>query len=119
MGAISICSIVSANSRPSIPIECTPSASAPGNGHDTSPNRERKNGGPSPRPRKSSSVKDALRLGQAYVSQMNAPHSTGGQCFSIHKIAMGLVFDRKGTLFAGASLYSPIRPIHLMSGVMP
>jgi len=41
------------------------------------------------------------------------------KCFYIHKIVMGGVFDRKGTLFAGASLYSPICPIHLMSGVMP
>ncbi len=31
-GAMSICSIVSAKSRPSMPIECTESASAPGNG---------------------------------------------------------------------------------------
>jgi len=58
-----------------------------------------KKGGPSPGPRKSSSVKDALRLGHAYDSQMNAPHSAEEQCFSIHKIVIGLDLRSQGHSF--------------------
>jgi len=51
---------------------------------------------------------------------MNTPRSHQKLRFSIHKTVMSLVFDRKGTLFPGrANLYSPIRPTHLVTGVMP